>query len=156
MYWTPDCDPALKSRVGMLFNNLRDDMFFYDQIAPVCGFDSRKSSQQKARDDVIVWKYMVCNRQGFKNVSKSTTVAPNTDSCNNVDLANQLTSDNEDFTIENESCESDGCETEEQHDVEGLPNPGVCVNDEEKKRRRVSNRCGCRAHAVFRLADMNR
>ncbi|CAH9108718.1 unnamed protein product [Cuscuta epithymum] len=33
MYWTPDCDPALKPCVGMLFKTLHDGMLF---LRPVC------------------------------------------------------------------------------------------------------------------------
>ncbi|CAH9107077.1 unnamed protein product [Cuscuta epithymum] len=73
MYCTPDCDPAFKPCVG-------------------------KSSQKRARDGTIVWKHMVCNRQGFKNVSKLKTVAPNSESCKNVDLDNQFSGENEEFT----------------------------------------------------------
>ncbi|CAH9115244.1 unnamed protein product [Cuscuta europaea] len=155
MYWTPVCDPAFKPHVGMLFNNLNDGMRFYDQYASICGFESRKSSQHRARDGVIVWKHMVCNRQGFKNVTKAKTVASKSDSCKNADLDNQLSTENEDFTAANELCESDGSANEDQPDVEDLPTPGVCVDDEDKKRRTVSNRCDCKARVVFRLACMN-
>ncbi|CAH9064884.1 unnamed protein product [Cuscuta epithymum] len=98
---------------------------------------------------------MVCNRQGFKNVSKSKTVAPNSDSCKIVDLDNECSGENEDFIIENESCEFDGSENEEEAHVEDLPTPGVCVDDDKKTRRTVSNRCDCKARAVFRLAGMD-
>ncbi|CAH9054178.1 unnamed protein product [Cuscuta epithymum] len=155
MYCTPDCDPAFKPRVGMLFNTLRDGMRFYEQYAKVCGFESRKSSQKRARDGVIVWKHMVCNRQGFKNVSTSKTVAPKSDSCKNVDLDNEFSVENEEFMTDIESCESDGSENEEEPHVEDLPTPGVCVDDDKKTRRTVSNRCDCKARPVFRLAGMD-
>ncbi|CAH9082794.1 unnamed protein product, partial [Cuscuta europaea] len=155
MYCTPDCDPAFKPHVGMLFNNLHDGMSFYDQYAKICGFESRKSSQKRARGGVILWKHMVCNRQGFKNVSKSKTVAPNSDSCKNVDLDNECSGENEEFIIKNESCESDGPENEEEAHVEDLATPGVCVDDDKKTRHTISNRCDCKARAVFRFVGMD-
>ncbi|CAH9094181.1 unnamed protein product [Cuscuta europaea] len=83
---------------------------------------------------------MVCNRQSFKNVSKSKTVAPNSDSCKNVDLDNECSGENEEFIIENESCESDGSENKEEAHVEDLATPGICVDDDKKTRHTVSNR----------------
>ncbi|CAH9117587.1 unnamed protein product, partial [Cuscuta europaea] len=130
-------------------------MHFYEQYASICGFESCKSSQHRARDGIIVWKHMVCNRQGFKNVSKAKTVASNIESCKNVDLDDQLSNEIEDFTTENESCESDGSENEDRPHGEDLPTPGVCVDDDENKRRTVSNRCDCKARVVYRLVGMN-
>ncbi|CAH9128483.1 unnamed protein product [Cuscuta epithymum] len=72
-YWIPECDETFKPRLGMVFKTLEDGIEFYKQYAGACGFDSRIGSQTKdrwPRTDTIVWKYVVCNRAGFKNVAK--------------------------------------------------------------------------------------
>ncbi|CAH9073013.1 unnamed protein product [Cuscuta europaea] len=91
---------------------------------------------------------MVYKRHGFKNVNKAKTVTSTSESFKNFDLDNH-------FSTENDSCDSYGSENEDQTHVEDLPSPGVCVNDDEKKRRRISNRCDCKARAVYKLAGMN-
>ncbi|CAH9112161.1 unnamed protein product [Cuscuta epithymum] len=175
MYWTPECDPAVKPCVGMLFNNLHEAKVFYDHYASVCGFETRIFSSSKAPDGgVIVWRYLVCNREGFKNVSKSRKDASNNNLCktthNNDGCINE-DADNE-ATHENESSESEGGEIDGQPSVQDLQNPvlggeidgqpsgqdlrtpALCIKD-EKQRRRVSNRIGCKARLVLRFAGAN-
>ncbi|CAH9080202.1 unnamed protein product, partial [Cuscuta europaea] len=152
MYWTPECDPAVKLCVGMFFNNLREAKVFYDDYASVCGFETRIFSSSKAPDGVIVWRYLVCNREGFKNVSKSRKDASNNDRCktthNNSGCINE-DADNE-LNHENESSESEGGEIDGQPSRQDLKTLALCVDD-DKKRRRVSNRIGCKARLVLRL-----
>ncbi|CAH9095215.1 unnamed protein product [Cuscuta epithymum] len=61
----------------MVFKTLEDGIEFYRQYAGACGFDSRIGSQTKEcrpRTNTVVWKYVVCNRVGFKNPAKSKLV----------------------------------------------------------------------------------
>ncbi|CAH9101377.1 unnamed protein product [Cuscuta europaea] len=72
-YWIPECDESFKPKLDMVFKTLEDGIEFYKQYAACCGFDSRIGSQTKdrrPRTDTIVWKYVVCNRAGFKNIAK--------------------------------------------------------------------------------------
>ncbi|VFQ84202.1 unnamed protein product [Cuscuta campestris] len=67
--FAPLCPDESKPRVGMLFPNIEDGIAFYNNYAALVGFDTRKSTSTKSRDGVIVWQYVVCNREGRKNVS---------------------------------------------------------------------------------------
>ncbi|VFQ93389.1 unnamed protein product [Cuscuta campestris] len=67
--FAPPCPDESKPRVGMLFLIIEDGIAFYNNYAALVGFDTRKSTSTKSRDGVIVWQYVVCNREGRKNVS---------------------------------------------------------------------------------------
>ncbi|KAK9682662.1 hypothetical protein RND81_10G087800 [Saponaria officinalis] len=57
-------------RVGMEFNTLEDGIQFYRIYAIACGFDIRKSSQRRFRDQIIRTKHIVCHREGFGESKK--------------------------------------------------------------------------------------
>nr|GMD16531.1 GDSL esterase/lipase At1g33811 [Ipomoea batatas] len=68
-YWCPEHDDAIKSQVRQCYNTLEDKVKFYRQYTRVVGFDVRHSTVKKSRDKEITLKYMVCNREGFKNAA---------------------------------------------------------------------------------------
>ncbi|KAK9740323.1 hypothetical protein RND81_03G026400 [Saponaria officinalis] len=57
-------------RFGMEFNILEDGIQFYRIYAIACGFDIRKSSQRRFRDQIIRTKYIVCHREGYGESKK--------------------------------------------------------------------------------------
>ncbi|VFQ86114.1 unnamed protein product [Cuscuta campestris] len=52
--------------MGMVFKSLEDGFNFYKQYASLAGFDIRKSTNLKV-SGVVVWRYVVCNREGNKH-----------------------------------------------------------------------------------------
>lgn len=64
----PQCDEKLKPRVGQSFTCLEDGIQFYKRYALASGFDMRLGAATKAEDGTIVWKYILCNREGDKHV----------------------------------------------------------------------------------------
>ncbi|KAK9750249.1 hypothetical protein RND81_02G182100 [Saponaria officinalis] len=54
----------------MEFNTLEDGIQFYRIYAIACGFDIRKSSQRRFRDQTIRTKHIVCHREGFGESNK--------------------------------------------------------------------------------------
>ncbi|CAH9138353.1 unnamed protein product [Cuscuta epithymum] len=66
-YWLPQGSPEKKPTVGMIFCNVDAAFTFYKQYAAELGFTIRHHASKKARDGHILFKYIVCNRAGFKN-----------------------------------------------------------------------------------------
>ncbi|XP_031096905.1 protein FAR1-RELATED SEQUENCE 5-like [Ipomoea triloba] len=87
----------------MTFSTLDAAVSFYKNYAKV-GFDIRSSSIMKSKDGVILTKYILCSREGYRNVTASSTL--------NIDEASSSST---------------------------------------TKRRRVSNRTGCKARIVFKF-----
>ncbi|GER26549.1 FAR1-related protein [Striga asiatica] len=70
-YWIPQCDDAIVPRKGQKFDGLNEAVTFYRAYASTVGFDVRQSTLLKAKDKTVVWKYLVCSRQGYKNQSNT-------------------------------------------------------------------------------------
>ncbi|CAH9126185.1 unnamed protein product [Cuscuta epithymum] len=135
-YWTPMCVESCKPHVGMIFTNVAVGFQFYKQYATLCGFDIRKSTSRKSSDGVCVWKYILCNREGFKNLPKPT----------NLESSSCVGDETESMNTESSSsnCENivDCNEELKSSEPKNIPS---------NKRRRVSNRVGCNARLVMRL-----
>ncbi|XP_031101924.1 protein FAR1-RELATED SEQUENCE 5-like [Ipomoea triloba] len=88
----------------MTFSTLDAVVSFYKNYAAKVGFDIRSSYVMKSKDGVILSKYILCSREGYKNVTDSSIL--------NVDEASSSST---------------------------------------TKRRRVSNRTGCKARILFKF-----
>ncbi|GER38557.1 FAR1-related protein [Striga asiatica] len=76
-YWIPQCDDPLKPYKGQKFRTLDDAIIFYKTYAYAVGFDVRQSTLIKARDNkTILWKYMVCSREGYKHNTHAVHSVP--------------------------------------------------------------------------------
>ncbi|RAL47694.1 hypothetical protein DM860_012319 [Cuscuta australis] len=62
----PPCPEESKPKMGMVFKSLEDRLNFYKQYASLADFDIRKSTNLKG-SGVVVWRYVVCNREGHKH-----------------------------------------------------------------------------------------
>ncbi|GER35966.1 FAR1-related protein [Striga asiatica] len=67
MYWIPHCDDALRPFKGQRFQGLNKASVFYNTYASTVGFDVRHNTLVKARDKTVLWKYLVCLREGYKH-----------------------------------------------------------------------------------------
>ncbi|KAL2893439.1 Protein FAR1-RELATED SEQUENCE 5 [Bienertia sinuspersici] len=54
----------------MKFESLEEGVTFYRNYAKVCGFTTRMSSVKKSSDGVVLIKYCVCSKEGFKETQK--------------------------------------------------------------------------------------
>ncbi|KAK9715618.1 hypothetical protein RND81_06G177400 [Saponaria officinalis] len=75
----------------MEFDTLEDEIQFYRIYAIACGFDIRKSSQRRFRDNTIRTKHIVCHREGYGPDEMSTG---NSDNSNEKSDNNKGKSDN--------------------------------------------------------------
>lgn len=77
-YYVPECPESIKPFVNQVFQTFELALHFYGQYADVCGFDARKSTLTRAADGSTLWRYIVCSREGFKNVTKTkkTSITP--------------------------------------------------------------------------------
>ncbi|RAL38797.1 hypothetical protein DM860_013478 [Cuscuta australis] len=66
----PTCPEEAKPKVGMVFQSLEDEFNFYKQYAALAGFDIRESTNLKV-SGVVVWRYIVCNREGHKHFAST-------------------------------------------------------------------------------------
>ncbi|GER33539.1 FAR1-related protein [Striga asiatica] len=66
-YWIPQCEDALRPFKGQIFHGLHEAVIFYNVYASTVGFDVRHSTLIKAIDKTVVWKYLVCSREGHKH-----------------------------------------------------------------------------------------
>ncbi|KAK9715110.1 hypothetical protein RND81_06G144200 [Saponaria officinalis] len=71
--WIRKVEEEFMPRVGMEFNTLEDGIQFYRIYAIACGFDIRKSSQIRFRDQIIGTKHIVCHREGFGEKADETS-----------------------------------------------------------------------------------
>ncbi|CAH9074566.1 unnamed protein product [Cuscuta europaea] len=122
--------------------NLEEAIAFYKKYASVCGFAIRLGSQSKARDGTILLKYVVCNREGFKNDSNSSK-----NDCNASFI--QSSNDNSYFVCSAPTI-STNCQSSEIGDASTIN------GDEVKKiiRRRVSSRIGCNARVCYKYCGL--
>ncbi|CAA0827409.1 Unknown protein [Striga hermonthica] len=66
-YWIPQCDDALRPFKGQIFQRLDEAVVFYTTYASRVGFDLGHSKLVKAVNKTVVWKYLVCSREGNKH-----------------------------------------------------------------------------------------
>ncbi|XP_042065579.1 protein FAR1-RELATED SEQUENCE 5-like [Salvia splendens] len=64
----PECPIELKPFVGRSFPTLDNAIEFYENYGRSVGFDTRKNSSKKV-DNITIWFYMVCNREGEQKFS---------------------------------------------------------------------------------------
>ncbi|GER36027.1 FAR1-related protein [Striga asiatica] len=65
-HWIPQCHESIKPYQGQIFRELHEAVNFYKTYALTVGFDVRHSTLAKARDKTVIWKYIVCSREGYK------------------------------------------------------------------------------------------
>ncbi|XP_019179036.1 PREDICTED: protein FAR1-RELATED SEQUENCE 5-like [Ipomoea nil] len=68
-YWVPKYDAKMKLTVGQQFKRLEDGIEFYKKYAALVGFDVRRSGDRKNKVGKVLHKYLVCSREGFKQVA---------------------------------------------------------------------------------------
>ncbi|GER43344.1 FAR1-related protein [Striga asiatica] len=66
-HWIPLCGESIKLYQGQRFRELHEAVNFYMTYALTVGFDVRHSILVKARDKMVIWKYLVCSREGYKH-----------------------------------------------------------------------------------------
>ncbi|XP_074306103.1 protein FAR1-RELATED SEQUENCE 5-like [Silene latifolia] len=57
-----------------LFGTLEEAISFYDVYAEACSFEPRKSSQKRYVSGDVKYKFVVCNREGFRDRKRNATV----------------------------------------------------------------------------------
>ncbi|XP_074300835.1 protein FAR1-RELATED SEQUENCE 5-like [Silene latifolia] len=57
-----------------LFEMLEEAISFYDVYAEACGFEPRKSSQKSSVSGDVKYKFVVCNREGFRDRKRKANV----------------------------------------------------------------------------------
>ncbi|KAL9674136.1 hypothetical protein QQ045_030406 [Rhodiola kirilowii] len=67
--WIPKCPDELKPHVGMTFPNLDQAALFYKEYARIAGFVVGLATTNRS-DGIITIKYLVCQREGFKQKCK--------------------------------------------------------------------------------------
>ncbi|XP_074270900.1 protein FAR1-RELATED SEQUENCE 5-like [Silene latifolia] len=72
--WTRNVAPEFKPYIGQLFGTLEEAISFYDVYAEACGFEPRKSSQKGLLYGDVKYKFVVCNREGFRDRKRKATV----------------------------------------------------------------------------------
>ncbi|XP_074291963.1 uncharacterized protein LOC141618786 [Silene latifolia] len=72
--WTRNVAPEFKPYIGQLFGTLEEAISFYDVYAEACGFEPRKSSQKRSVSGDVKYKFVVCNREGFRDRKRKATV----------------------------------------------------------------------------------
>ncbi|KAK9740643.1 hypothetical protein RND81_03G050500 [Saponaria officinalis] len=78
--WIRKVEEEFMPRIGMEFETLKDGIQFYRIYAIACGFDIRKSSQKRFRDQTIRTKLILCHREGFgesKKTKNMVSIEPN-------------------------------------------------------------------------------
>ncbi|KAK9749026.1 hypothetical protein RND81_02G097500 [Saponaria officinalis] len=68
--WIRKVEEEFTPRLGMKFHTLEDGIQFYRIYAIACGFDIRKSTQRRFRDNIIRTKIILCHREGFGESKK--------------------------------------------------------------------------------------
>ena len=76
-YYIPFCDDKLRPQVGMVFQTWQQGANFYKDYARACGFQPRSGTTTRSRDGSIIWKFMLCNKEGFRKES-TTKIAQST------------------------------------------------------------------------------
>ncbi|KAL6533760.1 hypothetical protein OROHE_013593 [Orobanche hederae] len=66
--YVPHCDADMKPYVGRSFLKLEDGIDFYRSYGAACGFDVRLGTLKLGRNGTVLYRYVVCSREGVKNV----------------------------------------------------------------------------------------
>ncbi|KAK9704712.1 hypothetical protein RND81_07G006700 [Saponaria officinalis] len=69
--WIRNVEEEFMPRIGMEFDTLEDGIEFYRIYDIACGFDIRKSTQKRFRDQTIRTKVLLCHREGFGESKKT-------------------------------------------------------------------------------------
>ncbi|XP_074298179.1 protein FAR1-RELATED SEQUENCE 5-like [Silene latifolia] len=72
--WTRNVAVEFKPHIGQLFGTLEEAISFYDVYTDACGFEPRKSSQKWFVSGDVKYKFVVCNREGFRDRKRKATV----------------------------------------------------------------------------------
>ncbi|XP_074283672.1 uncharacterized protein LOC141608209 [Silene latifolia] len=72
--WIRNVAAEFKPHIGQLFGTLEEAISFYDVYAEACGFEPRKSSQKRYVSGDVKYKFVVCNREGFRDRKRKATV----------------------------------------------------------------------------------
>ncbi|XP_074293624.1 uncharacterized protein LOC141620723 [Silene latifolia] len=72
--WTRNVAPEFNPYIGQLFGTLEEAISFYDVYAEASGFEPRKSSQKRSVSGDVKYKFVVCNREGFRDRKRKATV----------------------------------------------------------------------------------
>ncbi|KAK9740062.1 hypothetical protein RND81_03G008300 [Saponaria officinalis] len=78
--WIRKVEEDFMPRIGMEFDTLEDGIQFYRIYAIACGFDIRKSTQKRFRDQTMRTKVLLCHREGFgesKKTKNMVSMEPN-------------------------------------------------------------------------------
>ncbi|XP_074277834.1 protein FAR1-RELATED SEQUENCE 2-like [Silene latifolia] len=73
--WMRVVEHKFRPTIGAVFASLEAGIKFYEVYARACGFTPRKHSTKTLRGGVAHQKFVVCNRQGFRE-SKPKTASP--------------------------------------------------------------------------------
>ena len=73
-YWKPLCCINKRPFIGQLFDTIDEGRNFYKDYGRVSGFDTRSSSAKHDKNNILLIKYFVCNREGFCDVECSEKV----------------------------------------------------------------------------------
>lgn len=65
--WIREFPKNKKPFVGQLFENIDSTFKFYMKYGRTCGFDYRRSTERKDKNNKTVGKYFVCSRAGLAN-----------------------------------------------------------------------------------------
>ncbi|KAK6127997.1 hypothetical protein DH2020_038258 [Rehmannia glutinosa] len=65
-YWIPEVEQEKIPRADMHFRTLEDGIQFYKDYDMCSGFDVRRSTTKKFKNEEIRVQYVVCNREGYK------------------------------------------------------------------------------------------
>ncbi|KAL9664639.1 hypothetical protein QQ045_020044 [Rhodiola kirilowii] len=71
-HWIPKYPDEFKPRLGMVFKNIEDAIKFYKHCAYIAGFSVQLSTSSTSLEGIVIHKYLVCHREGYKE--KSTVV----------------------------------------------------------------------------------
>ncbi|XP_074292026.1 protein FAR1-RELATED SEQUENCE 5-like [Silene latifolia] len=72
--WTRNVAPEFKPYIGQLFGTLEEAISFYDVYVEACGFEPRKSSKKRSVSGDVKYKFVVCNREDFRDRKRKATV----------------------------------------------------------------------------------
>ncbi|KAK6159889.1 hypothetical protein DH2020_003270 [Rehmannia glutinosa] len=69
-YWIPEVEQEKIPCANMHFRTLEAEIQFYKDYGLCSGFDVRRSTTKKFKNEDIHMQYVVCNREGYKNSKK--------------------------------------------------------------------------------------
>ncbi|XP_074299773.1 protein FAR1-RELATED SEQUENCE 5-like [Silene latifolia] len=72
--WIRKVALEFKPHIGQFFGTLEEAISFYGVYAEACGFEPRKSSQKRSVFGDVQYKFVVCNREGFRDHKRKAIV----------------------------------------------------------------------------------